>query len=64
MSGASEGVFCVGVVQSRIEHLFAKAKGKDEKEALPFFTHYGEVTDLNNLVSNRHIRDGSVRMRS
>ena len=39
---------CV-VAQSRIEHLFAKAKGS-EKGAVPFFTHYGEVTDLNNLV--------------
>jgi hypothetical protein len=37
------------VVQSRIEHLFAKAKGS-EKGSLPFFTHYGDVTDLNNLV--------------
>jgi len=36
-------------VQSRIEHLFAKAKGS-EKGSLPFFTHYGDVTDLNNLV--------------
>ena len=32
--------------QARIEHLFDKAK--DEK--LPFFTHYGDVTDINNLV--------------
>jgi len=35
------------VEQSRIEHLFEKAKG----DSLPFFTHYGEVTDLNNIVS-------------
>jgi len=33
--------------QSRIEHLFEKAKG----DTLPFFTHYGEVTDLNNIVT-------------
>ena len=33
--------------QERIEHLFADAKsGK-----LPFYTHYGDVTDLNNLVT-------------
>lgn len=33
--------------QERIEHLFADAKsGKS-----PFFTHYGDVTDLNNLVT-------------
>merc|ERR1712100_315828 len=38
--------------QSRIEHIFKDAKGRDpEKGPLPFFTHYGEVTDLNNLVT-------------
>lgn len=48
-------------VKSRIEHLFAKAKGS-EKGSLPFFTHYGDVTDLNNLVrrsvsfATRHLR--------
>ena len=34
--------------QSRIEHLFEQAQGQ---EPLPFFTHYGDVTDLNNLVT-------------
>ena len=37
-------------MQSRIEHLFTKAKGMSPDKPLPFFTHYGEVTDLNNLV--------------
>lgn len=35
--------------QSRIEHLFAKANAGEDR--LPFFTHYGDVTDLNNLVT-------------
>jgi len=32
--------------QHRIEHLFAVAT----KHGLPFFTHYGEVTDINSMV--------------
>lgn len=37
--------------QSRIEHIFKKTidKTKDEEKPL-FYTHYGDVTDLNNLT--------------
>ena len=34
--------------QTRIEHIFEKSI--DSKVKLPFFTHYGDVTDINNLV--------------
>jgi hypothetical protein len=37
-----------GCGQTRIEHIFEKSI--DSKVKLPFFTHYGDVTDINNLV--------------
>ncbi len=36
-------------LQARIEHLFEKSI--DSKVKLPFYTHYGDVTDINNLVN-------------
>ena len=41
------------VIQARIEHLFEKSL--DTKVKLPFFTHYGDVTDINNLVPMRSV---------
>ncbi|EKX51239.1 hypothetical protein GUITHDRAFT_85143 [Guillardia theta CCMP2712] len=35
--------------QARIEHIYEKAQ--INKEKIPFYTHYGDVTDLNNLVT-------------
>ena len=37
--------------QTRIEHIFEKSV--DAKIKLPFYTHYGDVTDINNLVPYR-----------
>eukprot|EP00960_Hanusia_phi_P001032 28412-Hanusia_phi.AAC.8 len=34
---------------ARIEHIYEKSQSKEEK--VPFYTHYGDVTDLNNLTS-------------
>ena len=34
--------------QARIEHLFEKSVSSSTR--IPFFTHYGDVTDINNLV--------------
>ncbi len=41
-------IFLLSFVQTRIEHIFEKSI--DSKVKLPFFTHYGDVTDINNLV--------------
>jgi GDP-mannose 4,6-dehydratase len=36
--------------QSRIEHIYEKTLSDENEDKPPFYIHYGDVTDLNNLI--------------